>query len=386
MYTPQRNTRLSISLRVLIVVLSLLLTITLSLHLLTITCSKYQPLSDHEISKKMEEIKRRKEDGKVRKMCYKDGKYVPLEEVIKNVSTFPNGFPKILHTTWKNKQLLNKEWEKIAAVCKGLNRRFTFCHWVDEDLEDFVASTYPTFLHHFLSYPYPIQRADASRYLLLHHFGGFYKDTNIGCRVSFQTILHDMTFIHSKSDYTRSIQHPSKRDSYIYPSSNQNMITFFPSQSKTAFKNTFPPFKVLLLKVDPWGIAADFLASSPKQPFFSYIYEGLKVRPFRYGIPYLDVILGTGPMFLGEMYERYLSDHHISEHSKNELAIIPTFLHRRKYFYFVSGGTWHCLDGEIIWWSYNHIYVFCILGLLVLCLVIFCNKQFIGFFRYKIRI
>lgn len=37
-------------------------------------------------------------------------------------------------------------------------------------------SRYPWFLETFDSYPYPIQRADAIRYFVLHHFGGIYID------------------------------------------------------------------------------------------------------------------------------------------------------------------------------------------------------------------
>jgi mannosyltransferase OCH1-like enzyme len=35
---------------------------------------------------------------------------------------------------------------------------------------------YPWFLETFDGYPYPIQRADAIRYFVLHHFGGIYID------------------------------------------------------------------------------------------------------------------------------------------------------------------------------------------------------------------
>jgi mannosyltransferase OCH1-like enzyme len=38
------------------------------------------------------------------------------------------------------------------------------------------GSRYPWFLETFDGYPYPIQRADAIRYFVLHHFGGIYID------------------------------------------------------------------------------------------------------------------------------------------------------------------------------------------------------------------
>jgi hypothetical protein len=39
-----------------------------------------------------------------------------------------------------------------------------------------TACRYPWFLETFDGYPYPIQRADAIRYFVLHHFGGIYID------------------------------------------------------------------------------------------------------------------------------------------------------------------------------------------------------------------
>jgi mannosyltransferase OCH1-like enzyme len=42
---------------------------------------------------------------------------------------------------------------------------------------------YLWFLETFDSYPYPIQRADAIRYFVLHHFGGIYIDLDDVCTV-----------------------------------------------------------------------------------------------------------------------------------------------------------------------------------------------------------
>jgi mannosyltransferase OCH1-like enzyme len=39
-----------------------------------------------------------------------------------------------------------------------------------------TVARYPWFLETFDGYVYPIQRADAIRYFVLHHFGGIYID------------------------------------------------------------------------------------------------------------------------------------------------------------------------------------------------------------------
>ena len=48
--------------------------------------------------------------------------------------------------------------------------------WTDKKAREFIADEYPWFLETFDGYPYPIQRADAIRYFVLHHFGGIYID------------------------------------------------------------------------------------------------------------------------------------------------------------------------------------------------------------------
>ena len=49
---------------------------------------------------------------------------------------------------------------------------------------DADSTRYPWFLETFDGYPYPIQRADAIRYFVLHHFGGIYIDLDDVCNMS----------------------------------------------------------------------------------------------------------------------------------------------------------------------------------------------------------
>ena len=44
--------------------------------------------------------------------------------------------------------------------------------WTDASSREFIANEYPWFLDTFDGYTYPIQRADAIRYFVLHHYGG----------------------------------------------------------------------------------------------------------------------------------------------------------------------------------------------------------------------
>jgi GT2 family glycosyltransferase len=56
-------------------------------------------------------------------------------------------------------------------------------------LVSFVAEHYPDFLKTYCSYEAGILRADAARYMLLHHFGGVYADLDCECVASFAPIM-----------------------------------------------------------------------------------------------------------------------------------------------------------------------------------------------------
>ncbi|KAF8827977.1 hypothetical protein HHX47_DHR4001039 [Lentinula edodes] len=47
----------------------------------------------------------------------------------------------------------------------------------DDSSREFIAEHYPWFLDTFNDYKYAIQRADAIRYFVLHHYGGVYLDS-----------------------------------------------------------------------------------------------------------------------------------------------------------------------------------------------------------------
>lgn len=62
--------------------------------------------------------------------------------------------------------------------------------WTDISARDFIAEQYPWYLPTFDGYPYPIQRADALRYFVLHYYGGVYLDMDVGCRRSLDPLLY----------------------------------------------------------------------------------------------------------------------------------------------------------------------------------------------------
>lgn len=98
--------------------------------------------------------------------------------------------PQILHQTWKTRKVPERfrawteSWERH-------NPRWTRMFWDDRTLLEFVAAHYPDFLGTFCSYQNGVMRADAGRYLLLHHFGGVYADIDCECVAPFDPIMDE---------------------------------------------------------------------------------------------------------------------------------------------------------------------------------------------------
>jgi hypothetical protein len=88
--------------------------------------------------------------------------------------------PRIIHQIWQGSPVPSI-WAGLAKSWQRLHPEWGYRLWTDADSRPFVEGQYPEFLGVYDSYAYPIQRADALRYLLLHHFGGVYVDMDIEC-------------------------------------------------------------------------------------------------------------------------------------------------------------------------------------------------------------
>lgn len=83
--------------------------------------------------------------------------------------------------------------------------------WNDRALLNFVATHYPNFLPTFTGYPSGILRADAGRYLLLHHFGGVYADLDCECVAPFDPIMSEDRVVFCKEPALHATEQASFR-------------------------------------------------------------------------------------------------------------------------------------------------------------------------------
>lgn len=91
--------------------------------------------------------------------------------------------------TWEAK---NPNWERIL--------------WTDRSLLDFVAEFYPDFLPIYTQYPKGIMRADAARYMLLHHFGGVYVDLDCECIRSLDSLITEDRIVVSREPVSHEVE------------------------------------------------------------------------------------------------------------------------------------------------------------------------------------
>lgn len=120
----------------------------------------------------------------------------PDEVALFNQSSTSAGrrIPRIIHQTWKS-DVIPEKWVAVRQSCEVLHPSVTrtyesalnagvgdepfvgerddgkweYMLWSDEASRDFIKREYDWFLPTFDGYAYPIQRADAIRYFVLHH-------------------------------------------------------------------------------------------------------------------------------------------------------------------------------------------------------------------------
>jgi hypothetical protein len=113
--------------------------------------------------------------------------------------------PKILHQTWKSRDLPPKyaRWsESFRRHLPDWEYRF----WDDDACLGLVKESYPQYLDTYLGLRNPAERSDLFRYMVLHRFGGMYADIDCECRRPLDFIDPSDEFIVATELNTRSLR------------------------------------------------------------------------------------------------------------------------------------------------------------------------------------
>ncbi|THV08433.1 hypothetical protein K435DRAFT_959002 [Dendrothele bispora CBS 962.96] len=208
--------------------------------------------------------------------------------------------PRILHQTWRT-ETLPPRWKTVSQECRDMMPDYDYKLWTDESSRTFIEEHYPWFLDTFDGYEYNIQRADAIRYFVLHHYGGIYLDLDIGCIRPLDPLL-------------------------VYP--------------------------VILPKTIPVGVSNDLMFAEKGHPFLYQTIRNLVTFDHSWVLNYPTVMFSTGPMFLSAQYGMYASSR-----ASDTVRILPKSLYGKNakegeapnsFFTHFYGSSWHDNDAAFI--------------------------------------
>lgn len=221
--------------------------------------------------------------------------------------------PKVIHQTWKTEELPER-WRASRQQCMDLHPDYEHILWTDAKSRAFIAEHYAWFLPTFDAYPYPIQRADAIRYFVLHRYGGIYMDLDMGCARNLDPLLR---------------------------------------------------FEVVLPKTIPVGVSNDLIFATKGHPFVEQLIHSLQAFNHVFFTHYATVMFSTGPMFVSAVYRRYVDAHKPASPSSPAqpdagfigLRVLPKSLYGKNarpgetpdsFFLHFYGSSWHASDAGFL--------------------------------------
>jgi inositol phosphorylceramide mannosyltransferase catalytic subunit len=247
--------------------------------------------------------------------------------------------PRIIHQTYKTRDL-PEHWRQTPDSWKRHHPNWKYIFWDDKKCRALVAKFFPKFLNIFDNYPYPIQRADAVRYIMLYVFGGLYADLDMMAKKPVDDLFCN--------------------DAEVY-----------------------------LLTTPNTGIVTNcFMASKRGSEFWKYVLKTMKTiannpNPL-WVTKHMIVMNTTGPSMLQQAYENY-----IREQASPLIYILPqTYIFPEEcnvcapkpcttvgsYITILPGSSWCGTDTEIFTFLYcNYGKLLALLGLAILFIYLQIN-------------
>jgi len=215
--------------------------------------------------------------------------------------TYDDRVPPVLHHIALGTRVMRPTWEEAVQNCLDWHPGWEAHFWTDENARTFVAERFPELLAMWDEYPYPVQRVDALRYMVLYEFGGVVLDMDLKCK--------------------RSLG-PLRRFDFVAPAAH------------------------------PTGFSIGFMMASKQNDYVGQIVQSLGVYNRRWlGLPYPTVMFSTGCHFASTI--------HASAKNRAELKILAgpgdqPKLHMLNgrvstpLFDHLGSSSWHSYDASLI--------------------------------------
>ncbi|KAK2612455.1 hypothetical protein QQS21_001559 [Conoideocrella luteorostrata] len=188
------------------------------------------------------------------------------------------------------------EWELALKSCTDLHPGWETRLWTDTEAVPFIEEYFPDMKKMWDNYPYPIERIDALRYMILYEYGGVILDLDIRCK-------------HALG--------PLRRFKFVAPEAH------------------------------PTGFSISFLMASRHNEFIGDILQSLSLFNRRwFMLPYAAVMFSTGGHFASVLHaiQSDRSENKILPgplHSLNGRVVTPLFEH-------LGSSSWHSYDAQLI--------------------------------------
>lgn len=166
--------------------------------------------------------------------------------------------PKIIHQTWKTKEIPSHLRPMQESVIHN-NPDFEYMFWTDEDIKRFITTNYPNILNFYNSYEYVIEQIDFARLLIVYHFGGIYIDLDTYCFKPLFSIL-DFPVTMIKTDKNSQFEEFNfvLTNAFFAAERKNDFIAFclkkaleFKSQNIPLFRNMHPAHSKVLASAGP---------------------------------------------------------------------------------------------------------------------------------------
>jgi len=202
--------------------------------------------------------------------------------------------PKVFHRIWTvwdpQKPHMPEIYKEFDKHLKKLHPDWKFVEWDEKKIEEFIKNHYPDFLETYLSYDSPTKKHDASRYLIVNHFGGVFIQHSIEISKNLEPLLAGYEAVFSEQDlannticngfFAAKANHPVLKE----------IIKKLPETTKLSISPATGPYLVTVLLHDYFkdNDTKDILILKPKylfpfdwsektrEPFYSYCIKNTK--------------------------------------------------------------------------------------------------------------
>jgi len=164
--------------------------------------------------------------------------------------------PKIIHQTWKDKNLPPIIYKLVSENISFLKSKgYEYMFWTDEMILKLITEEYPDFYNIYKLARTGVQKGDIARIILVYHYGGIYIDLDVLVLKDFEEILdmnnsNKLYITYEPSGQTNALYNSDKYlcNAFFAANKNNNMLKIIlnniPEYIKNYTENIFLKFDI----------------------------------------------------------------------------------------------------------------------------------------------